>query len=202
MLARIPICDWHASEALQVALGAACIRMVGITGNRADQGLVNRISRTRGKAKMASKGQMTGMLGVYLVAVELTRKGFIVSPTSRSALGADLLVTDQKCKKAWSVQVKTNASNAAFWLTGANASELSSPTHIYVFVNAPVKKGAIPKFYIVPSSIVAKSVNPPSWSTSTSWDRVEKYEDNWKIFGDPRGAVVVKTNKHLLSVTR
>lgn len=40
---------------------------------------------------MASKGQMTGMLGVYLVAAELSRLGFIVSPTSRSAAGADLL---------------------------------------------------------------------------------------------------------------
>jgi hypothetical protein len=52
---------------------------------------------------MASKAQMTGMLGVYLVAAELSGRGFIVSPTSRSAFGADLLVTDQQCKKAWSV---------------------------------------------------------------------------------------------------
>jgi hypothetical protein len=39
---------------------------------------------------MASKQQMTGMLGVYLTAAELVKRGFIVSPTSRSALGADL----------------------------------------------------------------------------------------------------------------
>ena len=35
--------------------------------------------------RMANEGQMTGMLGVYLVAAELSRLGFIVSPTSRSA---------------------------------------------------------------------------------------------------------------------
>jgi hypothetical protein len=62
---------------------------------------------------MATKGQMTGMLGVYLVAAELSRLGFIVSPTSRSAAGADLLVTDQECQKAWSVQVKTNKNIAS-----------------------------------------------------------------------------------------
>jgi len=48
---------------------------------------------------MSSKGQTTGMLGVYLVAAELSRRGFTVSPASRSARGADLLVTDEECRK-------------------------------------------------------------------------------------------------------
>jgi putative addiction module component (TIGR02574 family) len=41
------------------------------------------------------KGQLTEMRGVYLVAAELSRLGFIASPTSRSALAADILVPDQ-----------------------------------------------------------------------------------------------------------
>lgn len=45
---------------------------------------------------------MTGMQGVYLVAAELSRRGFIVSPTSRSTRGADLLVTDKSCERACS----------------------------------------------------------------------------------------------------
>ena len=49
---------------------------------------------------MASTGQMTGMRGVYLVAAELCRYGLIVSPTSRSAIGADILATDSKCKNS------------------------------------------------------------------------------------------------------
>jgi hypothetical protein len=44
------------------------------------------------------------MQGVFSVAGELTRLGFIVSLTSRNAFGADLLVTDQKCERSWSVQ--------------------------------------------------------------------------------------------------
>jgi hypothetical protein len=40
---------------------------------------------------MRAKGYLTGMRGVYLVAAELSRLGFVVSPTSRSAVGADLL---------------------------------------------------------------------------------------------------------------
>jgi Bacterial SH3 domain/PAN domain len=44
-------------------------------------------------AKHRLNGYMTGMLGLYLAAAELVRCGFIVSPTSRSAIGADLLGT-------------------------------------------------------------------------------------------------------------
>jgi hypothetical protein len=55
---------------------------------------------------MATKQQMTGMLGAYLAAAELTQKGLIVSMTSRNARGADLLVADQDYKHTWSVQVK------------------------------------------------------------------------------------------------
>jgi len=42
-----------------------------------------------------SKHQLTGMRGVYLAAAEIAARGMIVSPTSRSAAGADLLVTDE-----------------------------------------------------------------------------------------------------------
>ena len=58
---------------------------------------------------------MTGMLGTYLSAAELTQKGLIVSITSRNARGADLLVADQDYKQTWSVQVKTNGKPAGFW---------------------------------------------------------------------------------------
>ena len=84
---------------------------------------------------MASKAQITGMRGVYLVAAELSKRGFIVSPTSRSAVGADLLITDQKCKKAYSVQVKTNVRTHTFWLIGKKTRESVSDSHVYVLLS-------------------------------------------------------------------
>lgn len=66
------------------------------------------------------------MRGVYLVAAELSRLGFIASPTSRSARGADILATDQACARAFSVQVKTNAKNAGFWLVGKHVTVSAS----------------------------------------------------------------------------
>jgi hypothetical protein len=144
---------------------------------------------------MASKQQMTGMLGVYLAAAELVRRGFIVSPTSRSALGADLLVTDQRCHNAWSVQVKTNASGANFWLIGKKAEELSSKTHMYVFVNVP--KNRPPRYYIVPSKVVAR--NPHAGGDWSSFyrdrDGNQKYEDKWDLFGNPEGPAPDPANR-------
>ncbi len=87
-----------------------------------------------------TSGYMTGMRGLYLTAAELARLGFVVSVTSRSARGADLLVTDQNCQRTWSVQVKTNGSTAKWWQVGPHARNVRSPSHVYVFVNIPKKK--------------------------------------------------------------
>jgi hypothetical protein len=139
---------------------------------------------------MASKGQMTGMLGVYLVAAELSKQGFIVSPTSRSAAGADLLVTDQSCLDAWSVQVKTNSGRTNFWLVGASAKKIKSKSHMYVFVNNA--RGERPEFIVARSDYVAEKTiyqkTPKSgsefWSFMES-DRPTKGE-GWELFGNPR----------------
>ncbi len=77
--------------------------------------------RWKGTEHLATKSQLSGMRGVYLVAAELVARGFIVSVTSRSAAGADLLVTDEACAQAWSVQVKANANSGTYWLLGPKA---------------------------------------------------------------------------------
>ena len=136
---------------------------------------------------MASKGQMTGMRGVYLVAAELSRIGFIVSPTSRSAIGADLLVTDQKCKRAYSVQVKTNARTFNFWLIGKNVKETVSDTHIYAFVNIRNSKrdGERTEYFVVPSKQVSKvAIHEGDWPNIPR-EKILKYENDCSVFGKP-----------------
>ena len=141
---------------------------------------------------MRVNGHVTGMRGVYLVASELSRLGFIASPTSRSAIGADILVTDQKCKRTYSVQVKTNAKPASFWLVGAKARDIHSKTHIYVLVNIRSKNETeVIEYYIVPSNVVAsKMVSAVSRSEAKSeWHQVNKsaiagYLSKWSVFGD------------------
>jgi hypothetical protein len=95
------------------------------------------------------------MTGVYLVAAELSKRDFIVSPTSRSVQTADLLVSDLMCQNAYSVQVKTNAVTFGFWLVGSRASKIVSDSFVYALVNLR-KTG--PEFYVVPSKVLAGKV--------------------------------------------
>jgi len=134
---------------------------------------------------MAYKTQMTGMRGVYLVAAELSRLGFIVSPTSRNAIGADLLVTDQKCKRTYSVQVKTNAKVFNFWLIGNKAKETVSDTHIYVLVNIRQYKrsGEKIEYFVVPSKQLARGGYHKGDWPNIGRDKILDYENNWAIFG-------------------
>jgi hypothetical protein len=141
---------------------------------------------------------MTGMQGVYLVAAELTKRGLMVSPTSRSAFGADLLVADQNCKRAWSVQVKTNAGRPGFWLLNKHSRETKSDTHIYVLVNLGQKNARQlrtgPDFYVVPSRVLARRMGktPPRGRTGVIFysifrDRVDGYKNKWNVFGSDAG---------------
>lgn len=147
---------------------------------------------------MPTKGQLTGMRGVYLAAAELVAKGFIVSPTSRSAAGADLLVTDQKCHKAWSVQVKTQKQALNYWLVGDPKRIPDSPSHIYIFINLDGEKR--PDYLVVPSCVVSQKAYTEVANTGSTWhcfDRIsgkefieskgwpDKRREGWEIFEDP-----------------
>jgi len=135
---------------------------------------------------MATKGQMTGMLGTYLAAAELTRQGFIVSVTSRNARGADLLVADGEIKKAWSVQVKTNSKPATFWLLSRHFAEHSSRTLIYLFIN--LRGDDRPDYYVVPSHTVKRLGRiTPKYRGGSVWHEfsrmnAEPYKDKWSAF--------------------
>jgi hypothetical protein len=135
---------------------------------------------------MASKGQFTRMTGLYLLAAELAKRQMIVSPTSRSVQTADLLVTDANCRRAYAVQVKTNARTFSFWLVGAKTDSIKSDSLIYAFINL---RPTGPEFYLVPSRHVARVVDVarPTRTRKTTWyfvyrDDIKKFKDNWKVF--------------------
>lgn len=136
---------------------------------------------------MPSKGQTTGMRGVYLVAAELCRLGFVVSPTSRSAAGADLLVTDRSCRRAYSVQIKTNSRTFGFWLIGGKAKDTVSASHIYVLVNIRASKrdGLAIEYFVLPSKRVAELGSHGGKWPHVRRDRVLKYQNDWSPFGAP-----------------
>jgi hypothetical protein len=141
-------------------------------------------------------GHMTGMQGVYLTAAELTKNGLIVSPTSRSSFGADLLVTDEKCKRAWSVQVKTNYGRPTFCLLNRHSEQTASPSHVYVLVNLCRKNARqqklhpSPDFYVVPSRVVAQHLCTTRQKTGSIFysirvQDIAKYKERWSVFSKP-----------------
>jgi hypothetical protein len=155
---------------------------------------------------MLSKSQLSGMRGVYLVAAELSRLGFIASPTSRSARGADILATDCECKRAFSIQVKTS-SPSLYWLLTPHAKTTASPTHIYVFVH--IKDRDPPDFYVVPSAVVARKmwIEPQKggsvWYSFTLED-AKPFKDKWDVLGNAYSTKPVPTlaSRSVLKRTR
>lgn len=139
---------------------------------------------------MPSSAQLTGMRGVYLVAAELSKLGLIAAPTSRSARGADILVTNESCSKTWSVQVKTNTKTFSFWLLSKAAQEMVAEGHVYVLVNlrSTKKQGEQAEYFYVPSKVVAERVvHKKSRSGKSDWfeihrDKVLEYQDPWQLF--------------------
>jgi hypothetical protein len=145
---------------------------------------------------MGSKqsNQLIGMRGVYLTAAELTRRGFIVSPTSRSAFGADLLVTDQRCRKAWTVQVKTTTVPRDFCLVGKKSKGVASVSHVYVFVN--LKEDArFPKFLVVKSRVVAKKARAQGRMGFVFYRSDAAGTASWRIFGNSTPRPTVRRRK-------
>lgn len=135
---------------------------------------------------MASKGQLTGMTGAFLVAAQLSARKLIASTTSRGAAGADILVTDTECRVAFSIQVKTNSKAASFWLLGNKQPPKGSDSHVYAFVNliTDASGDITGDYYLVPSSIVCKIAEHggdkwPVYSVAKS--KIERYRNAWAI---------------------
>ncbi|MGH2509029.1 MAG: hypothetical protein ACRDHZ_16735 [Ktedonobacteraceae bacterium] len=136
---------------------------------------------------MASKGQLTGMTGAFLVAAQLSNRKMVASTTSRGAAGADILVTDTECQITFSIQVKTNSKKASFWLLSGKQPPKGSDSHIYAFVNLGIDASGdvIGDYYLVPSRVVRRIATHggdkwPVYSVAKS--KIEKYHNAWTIF--------------------
>lgn len=137
-------------------------------------------------------GHVSGARAVYAVAAELSRLGLIASVTVRNAKGADILVTDVDCHRAFSVQVKSSRARQNWhWLVGKEHP--SSRSLVFVFVHFPPE--GEPKFYVVPSPTIKRMQRDRDKKMPyVRRADVEAYEDEWdKAFklklGGGRGAV-------------
>lgn len=100
---------------------------------------------------------LVGVAGEYLVAGELTLRGYIASISLRNSRGVDIIASNSNASKSVSIQVKTNSSGANQWMLNQKAEDFFSESHYYVFVSLG-KLTERASFHIVPSKIVADYV--------------------------------------------
>jgi hypothetical protein len=138
---------------------------------------------------------LSGVSGEHFVAAELSRRGYIASLTSKNTKGIDLLASNEDASKTIGIQVKTNQEDRKSWLLNEKCEEFYSDSLFYIFVN--LKGVEKPDFYIVQSTVVAKSIkndhqywlNTPGkkgnqhqdTSMRMFHDQEEKYLDRWDL---------------------
>ena len=129
---------------------------------------------------------LTGIAGEYLVAGELSRRGYIASITLRSTKGIDILVSNATATRQIAIQVKTNQGSKPEWVLNKKAETFYADNLFYVFVN--LKGSQVrPDFYIVPSKVVADFVRKDhqKW-LETPGKKGQAHKDNpVRKFRDP-----------------
>ena len=133
---------------------------------------------------------LSGVSGEYFVAAELSRKGYIASITLRNTKGVDILASNSDASRSVAIQVKTNQGSKRYWIMNNKAERFHSENHFYIFVNLNGMSDP-PKYYIVPSKIVAEYVisshanwlaNPGKNGKKRSDSTMRKFYDNEEKF--------------------
>jgi hypothetical protein len=138
---------------------------------------------TKKNAKLT--GTLSGIAGEYLVAGELSRRGYIASITLRNTRGVDILVSNLDANKSVGVQVKTNQNGRREWvLTKKHETDLAKNL-FFVFVN--LNGVAPPQFFIVPCGEVARYArqNHQKWLKKTSRAGKPHQDNPFRKFRDP-----------------
>lgn len=137
---------------------------------------------------------LTGIAGVYFVALELTLNGYIALHTVRNTAGYDLLVSNpKKCKHVF-IQVKTSSKKVGAWLLGSNAVPpyMRGRNSYYVFVRDN-GENQFESFVVSGNEVYRSNKNHmrrAEYRKTNTWNawhlpkgREGKYRNNWKKLG-------------------
>jgi hypothetical protein len=142
----------------------------------------------------------TGLAGVYFVASELIRKGYIASPTVGNTPGIDILAANSDGSKYVNIQVKTSRYKRYFWPLGACAVPkiMRGVDSYYVFVrddgtSEKVGEGRFEAFVVAGSEVYKFNQNHQRRAERRrkiafhGWhlpkDSKDKYLNNWGKLG-------------------
>ena len=131
------------------------------------------------------ESQLVGVAGEYLVAGELSLRGYIASITLRNSRGIDIVASNSEGNKSVSVQVKTNSDGGKSWILNKKSEEFFSKNHYYIFV-ALGKLNERPAFHIVTSKVVAEytSTTHANWLKGKKKDGGKRKDSPMRKFND------------------
>jgi hypothetical protein len=140
---------------------------------------------------------LAGVAGEYLVAAELSRRGYVATLTLRNTRGIDILASNTDATKSVGIQVKARQGATADWVLSAKAEQDVAENLCYVFVRLP--PGVPASFHIVPRRVVAAYVRAEHerWRATPGRrgqahgvsgvrlfrDRDNTYKDRWDLLG-------------------
>lgn len=134
---------------------------------------------------MKLEKSLVGVAGEYLVAAELTLRGYVAAITLRNSRGTDIIASASDGRQSVSIQVKSNSSGKASWMLTKSSETFFSDSHYYVFVaiESLEKK---PTFYVVPSKIVADKIkiSHREWLANSKKDGSPRKDSSMRIFND------------------
>lgn len=128
---------------------------------------------------------LVGVAGEYLVAGELSLRGYIASITLRNSRGIDIIASNSDGSKSVTIQVKTNSDGGRIWLLNQKSENFYSDNHYYILV-ALKALGERPKYYIVPSKIIAEyvSTSHSEWMSGKKKDGSARKDGSLRKFKD------------------
>jgi hypothetical protein len=145
---------------------------------------------------MKLSGIQAGIAGEYLVAAELSRRGYVASLTLRNTRGIDILASNADATKSVGIQVKTAQGVKPHWMMNKKAELDIAENLFYVFVCLTPSP---PAFYVVPRQTVADYVREShaNWLKTPGRkgqphqdnpvrrfsDLKHKYKDKWDLLG-------------------
>lgn len=141
---------------------------------------------------------LAGTAGEYLVAGELSRRGYIASITIRNARGIDILVSDEDARRSVGIQVKTSQGSKPIWVLSQKIETMDTAANLF-FVLVVLNGLAEPAYHIVPRKVLVREVTTRhrKWlaapgikgqqrndSSMRKFDDVEgRFRDRWDLLG-------------------
>ena len=131
-------------------------------------------------------GIQAGIAGEYLVAAELSRRGYIASLTLRNTRGIDILASNSDATKSVGIQVKTSQGAKPDWMMNKKAEDIIGKNLFYVFVCLALDSQL--SYYVVPSRVVADHVREShaKWLKTLGRRGQPHRDNNLRIFSDSK----------------